>query len=156
MQPRYAHIQTVSSHILLNGRNENIISCHNTYTAVCYMIPTFRDSVILLPTWPYTDETISCAHTHGLYLPYTHDSICNEDEEYDERFDKGCDRPFTFFKPCQGLVDREATDRWGPTHTSFTLCVYNRLYEWRKSKIVTQKPKITSDRSQCASAYQHD
>lgn len=39
------------------------------------------------------------------YLPYSYYSISDEDEEDDEGFHKGCDRPFPFFKPCQRLQD---------------------------------------------------
>lgn len=41
-------------------------------------------------------------------LPHSNDSICNEDEEDDEGFDKGSDSFLTFFKPSQYLKETES------------------------------------------------
>lgn len=82
----------------------------NIVIAICYNF----DANSPPQTQKCKKELSSHAHMHArahelLYLPYSHYSISNENEEDDEGFNKGCDRSLSFFKPSQCL--QETRDR---------------------------------------------
>lgn len=73
----------------------------------------------------------TCTHTHTVYLPYSYNSIGDEDKEDDEGFNKGCDRPLPFFEPSQRLWeinDKTVRIHYRVVHLCISIvCVYNRI-----------------------------
>lgn len=73
------------------------------------------------------DNIFHRTSTHAVYLPYSYNSIGDEDEEDNERFNKGCDCPLPFFKPSQGLQDKETGERSMLLSLLSFVCIRSRV-----------------------------
>lgn len=73
------------------------------------------------------DNIFHRTSTHAVYLPYSYNSIGDEDEEDNERFNKGCDCPLPFFKPSQGLQNKETGERSMLLSLLSFVCIRSRV-----------------------------
>lgn len=102
----------------------------------------------LMRIWLLVHKT----YKHFVYLPYSDNSIGDEDKKDDKRFNKGCDCPLPFFEPSQGLWDRvKDRKRWTFVVTvalcywhSFHLCLWSRVTLMQQFVQITQSIQIAN------------